>query len=80
MCKIPFTKAALKYKALLLLLKNRGLSVADEPKALFLLEKISYYRLSGYWFPLLANKKDHFFKPSATCETAFKLYSVDKEL
>ena len=48
MCKNPFSKAAHTYKALLLLLKNRGLSVADEPKALFLLEKISYYRLSGY--------------------------------
>ena len=80
MCKVPFPKVALTYEAQLQLLKDRGLSVDDEPKALFLLEKISYYRLSGYWFPLLANKKDHFFKPSATFETAFKLYCFDKEL
>lgn len=80
MCKIPFTKVALTYEAQLQLLRDRGLSIDDEPKALFLLEKISYYRLSGYWFPLLANKKDHFFKPGATFETAFKLYCFDKEL
>jgi abortive infection bacteriophage resistance protein len=80
MCKVPFTKVALTYEAQLQLLRDRGLSIDDEPKALFLLEKISYYRLSGYWFPLLANKKDHFFKPGATFETAFKLYCFDKEL
>ena len=43
---------------------------ADENKALHLLENISYYRLSGYWYPLLANKKNHTFKTDATFEAA----------
>lgn len=33
------------------LLISRGLSVTDRPKALEYLQRIGYYRLSGYWFP-----------------------------
>lgn len=32
-------------------LKSRGLVVTDEQKALEHLERIGYYRISGYWFP-----------------------------
>lgn len=62
------------------LLKMRGMKFADEHKALHLLENISYYRLSGYWYPLLIDKKSHFFKPNATFEIAFNLYKFDREL
>jgi abortive infection bacteriophage resistance protein len=54
MSKIPYTKPFLSYVAQLSLLKSRGMMFADEAKALHLLEKIGYYRLSGYWYPLLA--------------------------
>lgn len=80
MCKVPFAKGALTYQAQLELLKERGLNIEDENKALFLLENVSYYRLSGYWFPLLANKVEHRFKSEASFDTAFKLYCFDKEL
>ena len=53
---------------------------ADEEKALHLFEKIGYYRLSGYWYPLLADKEKHTFKPNADFETAFCLYKFDCEL
>jgi abortive infection bacteriophage resistance protein len=53
---------------------------ADESKALHLLENISYYRFSGYWYPLLADKQNHIFKPGADFETAFNLYKFDREL
>jgi abortive infection bacteriophage resistance protein len=53
---------------------------ADETKALFLLENISYHRFSGYWHPLLADKVNHVFKPNADFETAFNLYKFDREL
>ena len=53
---------------------------ADENKAKKWLENISYYRLSGYWYPLLADKKNHIFKPDADFETAFRLYKFDCEL
>ena len=62
------------------LLKARGMKFVDENKALHLLENISYYRLSGYWYPLLADKQNHFFKSNATFEAAFNLYRFDREL
>lgn len=80
MAKVPFTKLALTYEQQLQQLKDRGLLIPDEAKALFLLENISYYRLSGYWFPLLADKINHIFKPTASFDTAFKIYCFDKEL
>ena len=52
----------------------------DESKALRLLEYISYYRFSGYWYPLLADKQNHVFKPNADFETAFSLYKFDSKL
>ena len=53
---------------------------ADEDKALHLLENISYYRFSGYWYPLLTDKENHVFKPNVDFETAFSLYKFDREL
>ncbi len=46
-----------------------------------LLQKLSYYRLSGYWYPLLKDpKSSHQFKEEATFEKSFKLYRSDREL
>jgi len=57
------------------------LIIRDEAKALHLLENISYYRLSGYWYPMLATPKDnHCFKPHSHFNTAFKIYCFDREL
>ena len=47
------------------------MAFGDEPKALHLLQNISYYRLSGYWYPLLADKQQHIFKLCNTFETAY---------
>lgn len=33
------------------LLKQRGMSVTDEVAAKNYLERVGYYRLSGYWYP-----------------------------
>ena len=81
MQKLSYNKPALTYKAQIEQLKDRGLTIADEEKAVHLLENISYYRLSGYWYPLLKDpKQDHVFKEGATFERAFGLYLFDKEL
>lgn len=80
MNKVPYTKTALSYADQLQQLKTRGLTIEDEPKALHLLEVISYYRMSGYWYPLLADKQNHRFKPNSTFETAFSIYKFDREL
>ena len=68
MNKVSYSKTALTYAEQLQQLKIRGLIIEDEPKALHLLEVISYYRLSGYWYPLLADKQIHQFKPNSTFE------------
>lgn len=80
MAKIPYSKPALTYQDQLQQLRRRGLEVDNEAKALHLLEHVSYYRLSGYWYPLLADKITHNFKQGSTFETAFKYYCFDREL
>lgn len=78
---VPYTKPARTYGYQLQQLKNRGLKVKSDQKALHLLEKISYYRLSGYWYPMLDTPKTaHSFKANSTFENAFKLYCFDREL
>lgn len=52
----------------------------DEAKALHLLQNISYYRLSGYWYPLLTDKQQHIFKPGSIFEAAYNIYKFDSEL
>ena len=64
----------------ILTLKDRGLQVPNVAKALHLLEAVSYYRLSGYWYPLLSNKEQHVFKVDASFDTAFNIYKFDREL
>ncbi len=81
MHRVPYSKPALNYADQLQQLKNRGLIVENDAKALHLLENISYYRLSGYWYPMLsAPKTSHNFKPGSTFNNAFKLYCFDREL
>ena len=80
MTKTPYTKAFLSYSDQVNLLISRGLRLENKNKVLHLLENISYYRLSGYWYPLLADKDKHIFKLGANFETAFNLYKFDKEL
>lgn len=46
-----YQKAWRSYQEQLDQLKDRNMAVTDEPKALLYLEKIGYYRLSGYWYP-----------------------------
>lgn len=80
MSLIPFDKPPFSYLQQLEQLQERGLKIPNVEKATHLLESISYYRLSGYWYPLLADKENHTFKESATFDTAFNLYCFDREL
>jgi abortive infection bacteriophage resistance protein len=48
---MAYTKPWQSYEEQLDLLISRGLRVTDRPKALEYLQRIGYYRLSGYWFP-----------------------------
>lgn len=80
MSKQQFTKLSITYEEQLNKLKNRGLSFENEERAIHLLKNVSYYRLSGYWFPLLSDKANHIFKQGAKFEIAFNLYCFDREL
>ena len=80
MSKIPYAKPALIYSDQVQQLQNRGLEIKNVPRAIHLLESISYYRLSGYWYPMLAHKTNHEFKEGSTFQDAFQLYSFDREL
>lgn len=81
MPKVPYTKPALTFAQQLQQLKDRGLVIEDDKKAVFLLENISYYRLSGYWYPMLKSpKKAHIFKGGSSFNASFNLYCFDREL
>ena len=78
--KIPYSKQLISFTDQITLLKQRGLILGDELRALHLLQNISYYRLSGYWYPLLSDKQRHIFKPGSTFEAAYNIYKFDSEL
>jgi abortive infection bacteriophage resistance protein len=80
MPKKLYSKPSLSYSDQLQQLKNRGLEVDSDSKAIHLLEKISYFRLSTYWYPLLKDKQNKLFKKDAKFQTAFLLYCFDRQL
>lgn len=81
MSKVSYAKPFLSYQEQLQQLKDRGLTIEDDAKAMHLLESISYYRLSGYWYPMLDEpKSNHIFKRGSTFGNAFRLYCFDREL
>lgn len=47
---MTYSKPWLSYKDQLALLESRGLLITDRAAALEYLERIGYYRLSGYWY------------------------------
>lgn len=65
------------------LLKARGMDVGDREIAIAQLKHVSYYRLSGYWYPFRriedGKRTDEFF-PDTTLKDVMKLYSFDATL
>ena len=79
--KTPYTKRFTGSQELVSLLKSRGMSVADEQKAVSYLSTIGYYRLSSYCHPLLkAPKSDHRYKDGATFDLVMSMYRFDRKL
>ncbi|MBJ7882089.1 Abi family protein [Gelidibacter salicanalis] len=75
-----YNKPALTYSQQISQLQDRGLIITNIPRAHHLLESISYYRLSGYWYPMLIDKSNHFFKEGSTFQNAFDIYCFDRKL
>jgi abortive infection bacteriophage resistance protein len=78
---VPYDKKPTSYQDQITLLKSRGLTIENEPKLLHLLEKINYYRFSGYCHPFLIEPKEHHrYKEDATFEKVYTIYKFDREL
>ncbi len=59
-------------------LEDRGLQVEDRERALSVLSRINYYRLSAYWRPFKRN--DDRFHPDGSFDKAIDLYEFDRRL
>lgn len=75
-----YTDKPLSFQQQIQLLKDHGLSFADECKALHTLQHISYFRLKSYLMPLMSDKVLHTFKNNASFEQAYTLYKFDSRL
>lgn len=62
------------------ILKERGLLIQNEEKALHQLQIISYFRLANYRRPMEEGKTIRLFKPNSYFENALSLYYFDKKL
>jgi len=80
-----YSKQALTFDQQLDKLKHRGMIVADDPEALHMLATVSYYRLSGYWYPMRKlsstnGERLNDFRPGTTFSKVIELYEFDREL
>lgn len=81
----PYQKPHLPIPDQVALLKSRGLEIADEAQAREALERIGYYRLSGYWYPMRRpaaggkGRADDFLD-GARFSDVMDLYVFDKRL
>lgn len=89
---MKYDKPHLSYDQQLALMRDRGLAVADHPRAIQGLKRIGYYRLSGYTFPLRTleenpqqakgkqQKRGETFIEGASFEDAVALHDFDHRL
>lgn len=77
---MQYTKQAIDFSDQLCLLKQRGLIIDDEDKAVRCLHSISYFRLSSYLVPMELDSENHIFRPQSHLDTAVALYNFDRNL
>ena len=80
MNKVPYPKHIQTFANQISILKQRGLTISNEQETEKWLRKVSYYRMSGYWYPLLEDRQNHIFKVGSTFEQAKMLYEFDSHL
>jgi len=79
--KINYTKTCTLPRDLILLLKTRGLIIADEQRAINYLTNIGYFRFSAYLYPLLdMPKENHIYKSDTNFNMALDMYRFDRKL
>ena len=85
---VGYAKPWTSYAQQLHILQQRGMQVSDPAKALEYLERIGYYRLSGYWYDMRLWQRDarnkrvvlDNFKPGTQFQDVAALYVFDKRL
>ncbi len=91
MTPTAYKKPHLSVADQIVLLKKRGLAISDDDSAGGVLQRLGYYRLSGYWYPMrqtivradskgLINEVQETFRPGAELRHAADLYVFDKKL
>lgn len=84
MALIPYNKPPLNFSHQISLLESKGMIIEDKAQAESQLACISYYRLSGYWFPFrirnVANRVTSQFEPNTHFSDAVHLYEFDRSL
>ena len=79
-------KVHLSLESQIALLKKRGMIFSDEEKARTALNKINYYRLSGYWYPFRKTNpvgtpgRQDDFRDNTSFELILSLYDFDRNL
>lgn len=65
------------------LLASRGMDVGDRDRAVSVLRRVNYYRLSGYWYPFrrqVGGKRVDDFYPGTRLDDVVALYEFDARL
>lgn len=75
-----YTKQAISFEDQLSMLRERGLIIEDDAKALQQLHSISYFRLASYLKPMECDSLLHLFRDNSHFEDAIKIYEFDKRL
>lgn len=78
--EVAYSKPYLPIPDQLQLIKSRGMIVSDDALAQSYLNKIGYYRLSGYWYPYRQSPTADAFRPGTKFSEVIELYVFDKRL
>uniref|UniRef100_UPI000AE96E9F Abi family protein n=1 Tax=Pseudomonas corrugata TaxID=47879 RepID=UPI000AE96E9F len=76
----PFDKPALSVEQQLELLKQRGLHIANDDRAMRFLEVVTLFRLSPYMRPFQESDPEHTFKPGSKLKAIVDIYRFDGSL
>ncbi len=78
-----FTKSPLRISDQIELLKNRGLSISDEPGAQLFLSRVSFYRFCGYGLSyeiFTDGNREEKYKESTTFDDIVSLYEIGQKI
>ncbi len=75
-----YTNPPLSANTLLTNLKDKGLSIENEEKAIAFWGHVSYFRFAAYLRPFKMTNETERYKPTATFEKAVALYEFDAKL